>query len=72
MILFKFQISFSVKRKRREFGAYVKFSDRNVADSKDAYQECTPYEDTSFGMKTIELSKATQVTCNLTPIEIIN
>ena len=50
----------TVKRKRREFGAPVNFSDRNVADAKDGFIDCVAYEDKSFDLKRIELDKATQ------------
>jgi hypothetical protein len=51
----------TVKRKRREFGAPINFSDRNVADAKDGFIDCVAYEDRSFDLKRIELDKATQV-----------
>jgi hypothetical protein len=51
----------AVHRKRREFGAPCTFTDRNVADAKDGYIECTAYEDKTFDLKKIELDKATQV-----------
>ena len=51
----------SIKRVRREFGAPCKFTDRNLADSKDAYIECTSYNDKSFDMRKIELDTAIQV-----------
>ncbi|CAH1773609.1 unnamed protein product [Owenia fusiformis] len=53
-------ISISVKRLRREFGAPVKFTDRNVADAKDGYIECTPYEDKTPDVKKVELTKSIQ------------
>ena len=51
----------SVKRLRREFGKQIEFTDRNVADAKDSYMECQPYEDRTFDLKRIELNKGTQV-----------
>ena len=51
----------SVKRKRREFGAPCEFKDRNVADAKDGYIECTSYKDKTFDLQTMELDKGTQV-----------
>ena len=51
----------TVRRKRREFGAFVDFQDHNVAHSKDAYQECTAYEDSSFDLKKVEVTSGTQV-----------
>ena len=50
-----------MKRKRREFGAYVEFSDRNVGDVKDGYIECTAYEDKGFDLKRLELDQGIQV-----------
>jgi cytochrome c peroxidase len=50
----------TVRRLRKEFGAPVKFSDRNVGGAKDAYIECTAYEDKTFDLNKIELDKATQ------------
>lgn len=57
------QVKVSVKRVRREFGAPANFSDRNVSDAKDAYIECTSYEDRSFDVKKEELDMSTQVWC---------
>ncbi len=51
----------SIQRVRREFGAPVTFTDRNVADAKDAYMECVPYVDKTFDLKKIELDQGTQV-----------
>mgnify|MGYP001801505004 FL=1 len=54
-------ISQSIVRVRREFGAPVTFKDRNVGDSKDAYMECTPYEDPTYDVTKIEQDTGTQV-----------
>lgn len=54
------RVKVSVKRVRREFGAPANFSDRNVSDAKDAYIECTSYEDRSFDVKKEELDMSTQ------------
>ena len=61
LILTSIQIKVSVKRKRREFGAPCQFTDRNVADAKDGYIECTSYKDKTFDLQTVELDKGTQV-----------
>ncbi|XP_041359893.1 dynein intermediate chain 3, axonemal-like isoform X2 [Gigantopelta aegis] len=50
----------SIKRQRREFGAPYSFKDRNVADAKDGYVECTQYEDKNFNIKKMELDRGTQ------------
>ncbi|XP_013408046.1 WD repeat-containing protein 63 [Lingula anatina] len=54
------RIKISIKRVRREFGTPVEFSDRNVADAKDGYLECTPYEDKTFELKAMEIDKSVQ------------
>ncbi|XP_074640912.1 dynein axonemal intermediate chain 3-like [Tubulanus polymorphus] len=54
------QLQVVVRRVRREFGAPCTFTDRNVGDAKDGYIECTPYEDKSYDLNTIELDKGTQ------------
>ena len=51
----------SVKRMRRDFGVPVNFTDRNVGDAKDAFVECVSYEDKSFELKRMELTKCIQV-----------
>ena len=43
------------------FGAPCEFKDRNVADAKDGYIECTSYKDKTYDLKKIELDKGTQV-----------
>ncbi|KAF6028504.1 WDR63 [Bugula neritina] len=53
-------ISQSIVRVRKDFGAPVTFKDRNVGDAKDAYIECTAYEDASFDVVKIEQDCATQ------------
>ena len=55
------QIVISVERVRREFGAPVKFVDRNAADVKDGFVECRPSDEKSFDLKRIELDKGVQV-----------
>lgn len=54
------RIKVSVKRVRKEFGAPANFKDRNVADAKDGYVECTKYDDKTFELKKMELDKSTQ------------
>ena len=56
-----FQVKFRISRKRREFGAPVYFSDRNVSDAKDGFIECPSYEDDSYGLLKKELDKGIQV-----------
>ena len=58
---FLIQIKVHVKKVRRDFGAPVKFEDRNVADAKDGYMECTSYEDQLFDVSKMELEKGIQV-----------
>ena len=55
------QVKFRISRKRREFGAPVRFSDRNVSDAKDGLIECPSYDDESYGLLKKELDKAIQV-----------
>ena len=57
------QVKFRISRKRREFGAPVYFSDRNVSDAKDGFVECPSYEDESYGVLKKELDKGIQVNC---------
>ncbi|XP_064605528.1 dynein axonemal intermediate chain 3-like [Liolophura sinensis] len=54
------RIQMSIRRVRREFGAPISFSDRNVADAKDGYVECLPFEDKTFDLKRLELDKSIQ------------
>ncbi len=55
----------SIRRLRREFGAPVYFEDRNVEDHvKQAYLECTAFEDKTFDLKRLELDKGIQVTAD--------
>ena len=51
-------VKYSVKRKRREFGAFVELADN--APLKDAVQECAPYEDTTFDLQRMEMDTGTQ------------
>uniref|UniRef100_A0A6Q2YY72 WD repeat domain 63 n=1 Tax=Esox lucius TaxID=8010 RepID=A0A6Q2YY72_ESOLU len=43
-----------ISRVRRAFGAPVFFSDRNAAETKDGFIECTPYQDKIFSLKQME------------------
>lgn len=54
------KVRFRISRKRREFGAPVFFSDRNVSDAKDGFVECPSYEDDSYGLMRKELDKGIQ------------
>lgn len=54
------KLKVSVKRVRREFGAPIQFSDRNVADAKDGANDCHASEDKTFDLSRIELDKGTQ------------
>jgi len=54
-------LSQTIVRVRRDFGAPVNFKDRNVGDAKDAYMECTPYDDPGYDVKKVEQDKGTQV-----------
>lgn len=58
---FFFQVKFRILRKRREFGVFVIFSDRNVFDVKDGFVECFLYEDDGYGFLKKEFDKGIQV-----------
>ncbi|KAF3835398.1 hypothetical protein F7725_027956 [Dissostichus mawsoni] len=45
---------YKFSRVRRKFGAPVCFSDRNIADAKDAYMECVPFQDSRFRIKQMQ------------------
>ncbi|XP_067929011.1 dynein axonemal intermediate chain 3-like [Watersipora subatra] len=53
-------ISQSIVRVRRDFGAPITFKDRNVGDAKDAYIECTAYEDPNYDVVKAEQDCAVQ------------
>ncbi|XP_043942811.1 dynein axonemal intermediate chain 3 [Protopterus annectens] len=57
---FQKQIKCIISRVRKEFGAPVKFSDRNSSDVKDGYVECTSYDDKKFSIKQLERDTGTQ------------
>ena len=54
-------MKFRISRKRREFGAPVFLSDRNVSDAKDGFVECPSFDDDSYGLLKKELDKGIQV-----------
>ena len=65
-VTFAFQIRMTIKRVRRQFGTPIAFEDRNVEDHvKQAYLECSPFEDKTFDLKRLELNKAIQVCVEL-------
>ena len=55
------QMKFRISRKRREFGAPIFFSDRNVSDVKDGLVECPSFEDDNYSLMKTELDKGIQV-----------
>ncbi|XP_078075353.1 dynein axonemal intermediate chain 3 [Mustelus asterias] len=48
------KVKFMISRIRREFGAPVKFDDRNDLETKDSYMECMSYQDKNFSIKKLE------------------
>ncbi|CAH3189610.1 unnamed protein product, partial [Porites evermanni] len=54
------KVKFRISRKRREFGAPVFLSDRNVSDAKDGFVECPSFDDDSYGLLKKELDKGIQ------------
>ena len=55
------QTSFSILRKRKDFGCVHIFSDRNSIDVKDGSVDCPGYEDENYELNKVELDKAIQV-----------
>ena len=55
------QVQIQVQRTRKHFGAPIEFQDRNVADAKDCYVECQKFDDKTFDLKRVELTKGVQV-----------
>ena len=55
------QASFSILRKRKDFGCQHMFSDRNSMDVKDGSIDCPGYEDESYELNMAVLNKAIQV-----------
>lgn len=62
------KVKFRISRKRREFGAPVFLSDRNVSDAKDGFVECPSFDDDSYGLLKKELDKGIQAVPVLTDI----
>ncbi|NXX95970.1 WDR63 protein, partial [Centropus bengalensis] len=48
------KIKYMASRARRDFGAPVTFTDKNVSQFKECYMECTSYEDKTFSIKLLE------------------
>ncbi|XP_048457522.1 dynein axonemal intermediate chain 3-like [Rhincodon typus] len=59
------KVKFMISRVRREFGAPVSFDDRNDAEIKDSYVECTSYQDKNFSIKKLERDIGIQAVCIL-------
>ena len=55
------QASFSILRRRKDFGCVHIFSDRDSVDVKDGSVDCPGYEDESYELNKVELDKAIQV-----------
>ncbi|XP_064284502.1 dynein axonemal intermediate chain 3 isoform X4 [Passer domesticus] len=55
------KIKYKISRVRRKFGAPITFTDRNAADEKDSYAECTAYEDDTFSIKMLERDVGVQM-----------
>lgn len=62
------KVKFRISRKRREFGAPVFLSERNVSDAKDGFVECPSFDDDSYGLLKKELDKGIQAVPVLTDI----
>jgi hypothetical protein len=50
-----------ISRKRREFGAPIKFADQSEKRMKDSTVECLPFEDETYSVKKYELDIGIQV-----------
>ncbi|XP_072366415.1 dynein axonemal intermediate chain 3 [Scyliorhinus torazame] len=59
------KVKFMISRIRREFGAPVVFHDRNDAETKDSYMDCTSYQDKNFSIKKLERDIGIQAICIL-------
>uniref|UniRef100_A0A670IKF3 Dynein axonemal intermediate chain 3 n=1 Tax=Podarcis muralis TaxID=64176 RepID=A0A670IKF3_PODMU len=56
------KVKYKISRRQREFGARVKFHNRNAsADPKHGYVECTSYFDKNFTIRQLEKNVGTQV-----------
>ncbi|XP_071799358.1 dynein axonemal intermediate chain 3-like isoform X2 [Asterias amurensis] len=54
------KIQMTIQRVRRDFGAPIKFTDRNADDVKDGFIECSSFEDKSYNVKKMEMDFGTQ------------
>uniref|UniRef100_A0A8C5IJU5 WD repeat domain 63 n=1 Tax=Junco hyemalis TaxID=40217 RepID=A0A8C5IJU5_JUNHY len=55
------KIKYKISRVRRQFGAPITFTDKNAADDKESYAECTAYEDNTFSIKLLERDVGVQM-----------
>ncbi|KAL9845931.1 dynein axonemal intermediate chain 3 isoform 2-T2 [Geothlypis trichas] len=55
------KIKYKISRARRQFGAPITFTDKNAADDKESYAECTAYEDNTFSIKMLERDVGVQM-----------
>ncbi|NWS04714.1 WDR63 protein, partial [Motacilla alba] len=55
------KIKYKISRVRRKFGAPITFTDKNAADEKESYAECTAYEDDTFSIKMLERDVGVQM-----------
>nr|XP_054494326.1 dynein axonemal intermediate chain 3 [Agelaius phoeniceus] len=55
------KIKYKISRVRRQFGAPIAFTDKNAADDKESYAECTAYEDNTFSIKMLERDVGVQM-----------
>ncbi|XP_059710127.1 dynein axonemal intermediate chain 3 isoform X1 [Haemorhous mexicanus] len=55
------KIKYKISRVRRKFGAPITFTDKNAADEKESYAECTAYEDDTFSIKLLERDVGVQM-----------
>ena len=53
------QVKFTVKRKRRDFGEFIEFTDSKP--TKDSIQECVAFEDKTFDLNKVEVETGMQV-----------
>ena len=55
------EVSFSIRRRRKDFGCPTSFSDRGSSVGKDTSVDCPGYDDENYELKKLELDKAIQV-----------
>ncbi|NXP91434.1 WDR63 protein, partial [Passerina amoena] len=55
------KIKYKISRVRRHFGAPITFTDKNAAEDKESYAECTAYEDNTFSIKLLERDVGVQM-----------